>query len=608
MLAVIANNDRQKRIISELQLVASQINSGAAKQNFEVFVRASQVQPDELAEARIRFLMVQVMEIGAAKEPKALMSWYQSMTAWLGYSQAEKEIVLRRMDELSRRSLPPAQSPTDSTYQEVSTPPIIEVPIVEPPDPFPAPDDQLDDTLTADVHKLGKKLEEILATRRKMKYLIKRSRKALRVYQLVFEPDPSTNLVGLSEQQPNLVGHGGISANSSILVLPGRVEIHVPIEQWQPVLFEKYMPPTPPLCPVQPSDSIDGVEVLCGFDLDGKILTIPNAQRLLFAGQSGSGKTNAILTNLCAWSVWYTPEQLRFDLYDVEDASFSWFEDSPMLLRPRHICFSIDQYFSHMKLLLKERENRRRLFAKHRILSFAGWNKRFPNQRLPYIMVAIEEMNHTADLVESALKQLRKEKGKDFAPDFNSASHPIIELQEVARKQGFGTLIGSQRPSADVIDSRVKANWDVRLVFRVGSLVDSQVAFGSGETAGFRLQGDGDGFWPNDGNPIRFQSLYLGEESSAESWIKKINAWRWRQSPHAYSGLALEEEETPAHSADEDRYLRLLELEAEQRNSGFSKTELCRQLFIDRYPDGAINGSKLKWCESEIQRLKEIFG
>jgi DNA segregation ATPase FtsK/SpoIIIE-like protein len=359
-------------------------------------------------------------------------------------------------------------------------------------------------------------------------------------------------------------------------------------------------------CNIKPYDPIDSVEFVCGYNLDGKIHSIPKVQRVLLAGGSGSGKTNSIQLNLVSWHVWYTPDQLRLVLISTDGASLGGFQDSKMLFTPDLFCDEVDTYLPTLKRVLDIRERRRRAFKQAGINTLAQWNACNPRKRLPFIMVVIEEMSDSADEVDALIEQLEDE-DPQYKPEFKNANAPVIRLAEVARKQGIGIVIGTQRPAAKSVDPRIKANVDLRAVYRVGSEADSAIAFGiKNENRGFYLQGDGDSFILHKAQFERCQQFLMGAtEEEAQHYIKemvKYHNYQYRDAipdPDDRFLPPLPQKEDPVRQRY-NQYLSLLD-------KGLSETEVFRQIFSSRYPDEQITGNSLKWCRTQIAKWEETY-
>lgn len=198
-------------------------------------------------------------------------------------------------------------------------------------------------------------------------------------------------------------------------------------------------------------------QIPIGIDVYGNTFSKDLAEmpHLLVAGTTGSGKSvmvNVIIQSLTRQN---TPDQLRLILIDPKRVELSRYKDLLHLECP--ILFDQEKAQAAMEWLVKHMEERFDLLEKAGCVNIAEYNTNNVT-KLPRFVVVIDEF---ADL------SLADESGR-----FKKA---LIRLAQKARAAGIHLVLGTQRPSVDVISGLLKANLPTRIAFTTSSRVDSQV-------------------------------------------------------------------------------------------------------------------------------------
>ena len=108
---------------------------------------------------------------------------------------------------------------------------------------------------------------------------------------------------------------------------------------------------------------------------------------------------------------------------------------------------------------------------------------------LPYILLLIDEF---ADLIMTAGKEVEL---------------PLARLAQLARAVGLHLDIATQRPTVNIITGTIKANFPVRVAFKVTSKIDSRTILDQGGAN--QLIGRGDMLLSIGGDIIRLQSPFV---------------------------------------------------------------------------------------------------
>jgi S-DNA-T family DNA segregation ATPase FtsK/SpoIIIE len=218
--------------------------------------------------------------------------------------------------------------------------------------------------------------------------------------------------------------------------------------------------------------------LVLGKDVSGSTMVYDLAKmpHLLIAGATGAGKSvcmNSILTGLL---MKHSPDDLRMILVDPKTVEFHQYNNLPHLVVP--VITNAKKVALGLKWAIDEMERRFKWFRQAGVRDLPGFNARavakqeelfgeevvtdpekkkadLP-EKLPYIVIVIDEL---ADLM--AVAQAEIEAG-------------IARLAAKSRAAGIHMILATQRPDVKVITGTIKANFPVRIAFKVSQKVDSR--------------------------------------------------------------------------------------------------------------------------------------
>ena len=161
-----------------------------------------------------------------------------------------------------------------------------------------------------------------------------------------------------------------------------------------------------------------------------------------------------------------------------------------------------------LNVAVREMENRFSLFADVGARELNEYNEAIRNdperEQLPSIVIIIDEL---ADLMMTA-------------PDEVETS--ICRIAQKARAAGIHLIIGTQRPSVDVITGLIKANVPSRIACTVASQIDSRTIL---DMAGAeKLMGRGDMLYAPVGSmkPLRVQGAFVDGKTEVTAVCKFV--------------------------------------------------------------------------------------
>ena len=250
---------------------------------------------------------------------------------------------------------------------------------------------------------------------------------------------------------------------------------------------------------------------IVGIPVVADLVKMPHC---LVAGTTGAGKSVGI--NAMILSLLYKAEarDVRLILIDPKMLEMSVYEGIPHLLCP--VVTDMKQAANALNWGVGEMERRYKLMSKLGVRNVAGYNKKLaeaaergeslpnpfsltpdapePLQRLPYIVIVIDELADLMMVVGKKIEEL------------------IARLAQKARASGVHLILATQRPSVDVITGLIKANIPTRLSFQVSSKIDSRTILDqSGAEA---LLGMGDMLYlpSGSGMPIRVHGAFVSDD------------------------------------------------------------------------------------------------
>ena len=241
---------------------------------------------------------------------------------------------------------------------------------------------------------------------------------------------------------------------------------------------------------------------VAGEPVFGDIAKLPH---LLISGATGMGKSVCINTILTSLLYKASPDELKFILIDPKKVEFRGFIDLPHLLVP--VVTEAKEAAASLMWATEEMERRYELIEKAEVRNIDAYNEKVSNDKsaeiLPKIVIVIDEL---ADLMMQV---------KDPVEDL------IMRIAQKARAAGIHLIIGTQRPSVQVITGCLKANIPSRITCKVTSQVDSRTVLDMAGAEKLLSRGDML-YWPVDKTmPIRVQGAFISD-SEVEDVISFI--------------------------------------------------------------------------------------
>ena len=256
---------------------------------------------------------------------------------------------------------------------------------------------------------------------------------------------------------------------------------------------------------------------------DVKVFDLADAPHLLVAGATKQGKSVGL--NVIVASLLYSkhPSELKFVFVDPKMVEFSAYgsllnhflavlpgNSSEQEIRERAIIKNAKDAAAALQSLCIEMDARYELLSKAFVNNIKLYNAKYKEHHLrsdeghhflPYIVVVIDEY---ADLTMSVGA------GPESKALARSITTSVIRLAQKGRAAGLHVILATQRPTVDVITGLIKANFPMRIAFRVTSRIDSSTILD--QPGADKLIGRGDMLLYSGVEMERVQCAYIGND------------------------------------------------------------------------------------------------
>jgi len=252
--------------------------------------------------------------------------------------------------------------------------------------------------------------------------------------------------------------------------------------------------------------------VCLGQDVAGKnvYFDIKKMPHMIIAGTTGSGKSvciNGIVTSLLYKN---PPDRVKLIMIDPKKVEFSIYQHIPHLYCP--IISDPRKAAGALASAVAEMERRYTLVEDVGVRDIDAYNNATANdpdrEYLPKLVIVIDELADLMMMAKADVEQF------------------ITRIAQKARAVGIHLIIGTQRPSVDVITGLIKANVPSRIACTVKSQVDSRTIIDI--SGAEKLIGQGDMLFSPVGlaKPMRVQGAFLEDDEVARvvDFIKSNNA------------------------------------------------------------------------------------
>ncbi len=253
-----------------------------------------------------------------------------------------------------------------------------------------------------------------------------------------------------------------------------------------------------------------------------KVFDLTDAPHLLVAGATKQGKSVGL--NVIVNSLLYSkhPSELKFVFIDPKMVEFTAYNSllrhylavlpdaaDETEEREKAIVKNPKDAEKVLRSLCREMDDRYKLISTAGINNIALYNDKYKERKLnpekghhfmPYIVAVIDEY---ADLTSGTSNAEAKACSK-------SITTSIIRLAQKGRAAGIHVILATQRPSVNIINGDIKANFPMRIAFRTLSGIDSKTILDC--TGAEKLIGKGDMLFYSGVETERIQCALIGTD------------------------------------------------------------------------------------------------
>ena len=250
------------------------------------------------------------------------------------------------------------------------------------------------------------------------------------------------------------------------------------------------------------------LDVLAGQKPDGSIdiLDVSKAPHILISGTTGSGKTVFLYSMIVSLIGRHSNDNLEIVIVDPKQTDFHFFKGIPHLRDDKIITDPEEALKMLDEINSIEKERRTQLLIESNSRDIESYNAKNPSNRMKRLVIVIDEY---ADLVKAAeMLGIRK--------DFEAK---LCMLAQRVRNLGIHLVIATQRPSASIVTTALKANIPVRISFRLPAHQDSMTILD--RTGAEDLLGKGDMLVLTETDYYRMQGFFISE-GDLQEYLRKV--------------------------------------------------------------------------------------
>lgn len=272
------------------------------------------------------------------------------------------------------------------------------------------------------------------------------------------------------------------------------------------------------------------IPIALGKDVYGYpvVADLAEMPHLLIGGSSGSGKSICIHSIIASLLYRFSPDQLRFVMFDPNGLELQQYNALPHLVVP--VVTDPNKTLLALRWVVNEMEMRYKIFMRVGVRNIKSYNERPQKKPLPEQEMEMPSVSAEADeeiivpreediIIPEKLSYIviiveNLERLMQAAPaDVETA---IARITQMARPTGIHLVLATRPSSKNTLSESNLAEIPARIAFRCESRIDSRSIIGA--TGAEKLLGKGDMFFmpPGSGNLKRAQGALITDNEVEE--------------------------------------------------------------------------------------------
>ena len=361
--------------------------------------------------------------------------------------------------------------------------------------------------------EISKKISGVFL-KAKVNAYVEKIERGPRITKFIIKAAPGTNIKRILSLHDDIVLELGIDSVRMEAPIPGKsiLGIEIPNKNSERISFYKLLQ-DPEFKNAQSKTTVCLGQRTNGSNVYFDIAKMPHA---LIGGAVGMGKSIFLHTLIVSLLYKASPDDVKFILIDPTFAEFDIYNGIPHLQMP--VVTNATRAIGAIEWAVEEMNRRYDILENTSSRNVDAYNEKVDanpavGKRMPKIIIVIDE-----------LAELMLTMG-------DNAERLIMILAQKSRAAGIHLILGTQKPSHDVITGIIKANIPTRIALKVASPIDSRLIIDQSGAENLLARGDMLFASPSSLLPERIHGTFVSdaEINSIVEFLKSKTAEPYNQ-------------------------------------------------------------------------------